>query len=112
MDSSEIGHTGIRQWVEGIAATCQPDTVYFCDGSDTEYHQLCDELVQAGTFIRLNETKRPGSFLARSDPDDVARVESRTFICSRREIDAGPTNNWRDPKQMHATLQPLFEGSE
>ena len=110
MNASEIAHERVKRWVERIAGHCQPDEVYFVDGSDAENVRLCAELVEAGTFIKLNEERRPGSFLARSDPGDVARVESRTFICSRREIDAGPTNNWHEPDEMHAKLWGLFEG--
>jgi len=92
-----------------MVTLCQPDQVHWCDGSQREYDDLCAQLVAAGTFIRLNEAKRPNCFLARSDPDDVARVEDCTFICSVSKQDAGPTNNWGAPKEMKETLRGLFD---
>ncbi|WP_207485879.1 phosphoenolpyruvate carboxykinase (GTP) [Arenibaculum pallidiluteum] len=100
----------LLRWVEEVASKCKPDNIYWCDGSQEEYDRLCAEMVAQGTFIKLNEQKRPNSYLCRSDPADVARVEDRTFICTERREDAGPTNNWMDPKEMKAILDRLLDG--
>jgi phosphoenolpyruvate carboxykinase (GTP) len=106
-----VANQAVAAWVDQAAALCEPDDVHWCDGSDAEHEALCDALVDAGTFIRLSPELRPGSFLARSDPGDVARVEDRTFICSVSRGDAGPTNNWVHPREMRAQLEPKFRGS-
>ena len=97
-------------WIQEVAELTQPDRVQWCDGSDQEWNQLTELLVDQGTFTRLNPELRPNSFLARSNPTDVARVEDRTFICSVKEEDAGPTNNWVEPSEMKATLRNVFKG--
>ena len=103
-------HRGLLAWVQEVAELTQPDRVVFVDGSDTEWDRLTAQLVEAGTFVKLDEEKKPNSFWCASDPADVARVEERTFICSRKEEDAGPTNHWMAPDKMRATLNELYRG--
>ena len=103
-------HARLVTWVNEVAALTKPKAIYWCDGSDAEWERLTGELIASGTLKRLNPELRPNSFYAASDPRDVARVESRTFICSQDQEDAGPTNNWRDPVEMRATLHGLFDG--
>ncbi|MCC6410490.1 MAG: phosphoenolpyruvate carboxykinase (GTP) [Saprospiraceae bacterium] len=108
--AATVKHQELLRWVKETADFCEPDQVYWCDGSDTEYDYLCQMLVDKGTFIRLDPEKRPNSYACFSDPSDVARVEDRTFICSLRKEDAGPTNNWMAPREMKNILQGLYKG--
>ncbi len=107
---STLRNEALRAWVQEVATLTQPKDVYFCDGSQEEYDRMCAALVQSGTFKKLNETKRPGCFLASSDPSDVARVEDRTYICTKNKADAGPNNNWMEPSEMKAKLKGLMKG--
>ena len=109
--SGKTQNAALKQWVAEWADILEPDDVYWCDGSEGEYNDLCDDLVQAGTFTKLNDAKRPNSYWAHSDPGDVARVEDRTYICSTNKIDAGPNNNWREPSEMRADMMALYKGA-
>lgn len=101
----------LLSWVNEVTAMCQPDSVYWCNGSEEEYNYMCNQLVKSGTFLKLNDTKKQNSYYCRSQASDVARVEDRTYVCSDNAIDAGPNNNWKDPEEMRKTLVGLFNGS-
>lgn len=111
LGTKNTNHKALSAWVDEMTRLCQPDQVFWCNGSDQEYRAICDLMVKTGTFTKLNEKKRPGSFLARSHPSDVARVEERTYICSATKAEAGPTNNWADPAEMKQKLRGMFQGS-
>lgn len=108
--TDKTSHKPLLNWVSKMVSLCEPDSVYWCDGSQAEADSLFEQMIGSGMCIRLNEAKRPNSYLFRSDPKDVARVESRTYICSQNRDGAGPTNNWEDPKIMRRKLKKLFKG--
>ena len=109
--SGKSQNAALKKWVAEWADILEPDDVYWCDGSEQEYNDLCEDLVLAGTFTKLNDAKRPNSYWAHSDPGDVARVEDRTYICSTNKVDAGPNNNWREPSEMRADMMALYKGA-
>ena len=109
--SGKSQNAALKKWVADWADILEPDDVYWCDGSEGEYNDLCEDLVLAGTFTKLNDAKRPNSYWAHSDPGDVARVEDRTYICSTNKVDAGPNNNWREPSEMRADMMALYKGA-
>ncbi len=109
--SYQLRHNKLQKWVAEAAELCQPDKIHWCDGSDDEYKRLCDQMVESGTFIRLSQKKRPDSFLARSAPSDVARVEDRTFVCTKEKMDCGPNNNWMEPETAKIILKDFFKNS-
>lgn len=111
MNLEDVKNKKLKAWIESASRMCRPDRIEVCDGSQEEYDRLSALMVKNGTYIKLNEQKRPGSYLCLSDPGDVARVEDRTFVCSKNRIDAGPTNNWKDPDEMRALLTRLYTGS-
>src|ERR1035437_10359834 len=110
MDTAPTSNQKVLTWVKQMAELCRPERIHWCDGSDAETQALCDPMVKSGTFIKLDAKKRPGCFLARSHPSDVARVEDRTYICARTKDEAGPTNNWTDPVAMKQKLKAMFPG--
>ena len=110
MDGPQISNAALLKWIQETAARCKPERIHICDGSREENDRLCRQMIENGTFIRLHEEKRPNSFLCRSDPRDVARVEDKTYVCSLSKVEAGPTNNWMHPSEMKEKLNALFEG--
>ena len=110
MDGPQISNAVLLKWIQETAARCKPERIHICDGSREENDRLCRQMIENGTFIRLHEEKRPNSFLCRSDPRDVARVEDKTYVCSLSKVEAGPTNNWMHPNEMKEKLNTLFEG--